>query len=278
MEQDTMIQEYVDPSGHRPVLTDDPREQTIEQTRVLNNLAYGGEEGLKRAAGTIARKNGEYNYEEYMKRRGYKSKIKNNNTQIENTWQPQGFTKTIESPNQKMYMGMTKFDNKTSIDYNFNPNPDSDWQVNNDGSISYEKEDMEITINPQGEMTINKNGTIIEIKKGNYYLGQRTEMLLEGASNKYFDVSVSTQPIISKGLIPFKDIEDGYVPIVKYIVDINAKSNQISITNETTVSIHQNIRDTAYVATTIGVAYEAGGVILINKLLSSGYNRPAIEY
>mgnify|MGYP006286640597 CR=1 FL=1 len=78
---------YVDPSGHRVTLTDDPRDQTIEQTRVLNNLTYGGEEGLKRAAGTIARKNGEYNYEEYMKRRGYKSKVKSNNTQIKQTYE-----------------------------------------------------------------------------------------------------------------------------------------------------------------------------------------------
>ena len=37
---------YVDPSGHRPILTD-PNEQTLEQTRILNYLAYGDEEMIE---------------------------------------------------------------------------------------------------------------------------------------------------------------------------------------------------------------------------------------
>ena len=116
---------------------------------------------------------------------------KNNNTEIEEIEYPFSYSYSKNWDQVKIYLGTTKIENETNVEVNIVA--DSEWTVSNKGEITYEKDGMGITVNKDGETTITRGDNTISWEKGRYYMSHRTEMTIEGASNNYFEVKVTSQ-------------------------------------------------------------------------------------
>ncbi|MGB4004795.1 MAG: hypothetical protein WBI32_08080 [Halanaerobiales bacterium] len=151
-------------------------------------------------------------------------------------------------PPKIVLFGGKKVENVTKMTIKINA--DSDWSISADGtSISYQQGDLKITINNKGEIVMDNGRIITEIKEGQYYMDAYTHMVIEGGSNRYFNVKTSSKPLIfSSEWLPFKDVIGGYIPLVEYSVEVSDKLGQINITNITTISIREEFRDFGYAA------------------------------
>ena len=219
---------YIDPTGHmaKPAFNDAAGGGWDDEADDV-----GGESAQPDTGRSSTRRN--------KPRDNKRNEPKNNNTEIEEIEYPFSYSYSKNWDPVKIYLGATKIENETNVEVNIVT--DSEWTVSNKGEITYEKDGMGITVNKDGETTITRGDNTISWEKGRYYMSHRTEMAIEGASNNYFEVKVTSQ-VHFLGKV---DIE-GYTTIMTHNVAIRSKKGEIKIDNLTTVKIKKELRDAAY--------------------------------